>query len=173
MAARLTFFKTNFNWRAIFAEFLAMTLFVFIGCGTAMMFQAPNNFNYKLGADVALNFGINANFGVVTALAFGFAITSLIFTIGHISGGHINSSVSWGMFLCGKLDALQLVGYTIAQFAGSVLGAALLFGTLPFPLETNLGANSITKGAFTISESFLFELFQSFFTLLNYRCFFG
>ena len=113
-----------------------------------MFFLAPAGFDYSANKVAGLNITTNAAWGMIVPLTFGLAITALIFVFGHVSGGHINSAVSWGLFLAGKLSWLQLLGNTLAQFAGSVLGAGLLYGTLPDPSATSLGANAVSDGAY-------------------------
>ena len=154
--------KTKGKWciKAALAEFIAMTLFVYIGCGTAMFLSAPPEFDASViqslgGATLA-----GRSFGISTALAFGFTITFLVYSIGHISGGHINSSVSWAMFLSGKISVMQLIVNTIAQFLGSILGAAFLLGSFPMR-DSSLGANAVAAGA-SAGNALLGEIFMTF-----------
>mmetsp|Transcript_30412 Transcript_30412/g.72932 ORF Transcript_30412/g.72932 Transcript_30412/m.72932 type:complete len:305 (-) Transcript_30412:209-1123(-) len=101
--------------KACFAEFTATTLFVWIGCGSAL---ATNKWgNVTSGGDL-----------LTIAAAFGFAITLLAYSIGHISGGHINPAVSFGLFLIGEIDLKTMGYYMLAQFEGAVMGALLLWG---------------------------------------------
>ena len=92
------------------AEFLAMLLFVFIGAGSA--------------CGVADTFG----FGGINqvALTFGFAITCLAYTIGHISGGHINCAVTLGLTVAKLCPPVEAGVIFVAQMLGSTCGAALL-----------------------------------------------
>jgi len=129
-------FKLSKLNRALLAEFIAMTLFVFVGCGTAVSSQMSG------GGD----------FQVVTSLAFGIGIAVLAYTIAPISGGHINPAVTMAFMLLGKMPYLDGLLYIIVQFFGAIFGAALLWGcsdssvyigddNTPF----NLGANSVNK----------------------------
>ena len=80
------------------------------------------------------------------ALAFGLSIVAMAFVIGGVSGCHINPAVSFGLFLDGKLDVKDLVGYWVAQFIGGIIAAILLailiimcnLGGVP---QTGLGCN--------------------------------
>ena len=137
-----------------------MALFVFIGCGTAVMLSSPQEFNYalqKVNPSAALNFNLNASFAVGTALAFGLTITFLAYAVGFISGGHINCTVSWGFFLAGKLSAAQLIANTIAQLLGSILGAGLLYGTVPNAAKSGLGTNALQPGV-SVGNAILGEI---------------
>jgi len=95
--------------RNIFAEFIATLLFVFVSCGSGIAFTLKGNGDYL---------GI--------ALAFGFSITVLAYSIGHHSGGHINPMVTVGLLALGKVEPLMAVFYIIAQCLGAICGAALL-----------------------------------------------
>ncbi|XP_008049251.1 aquaporin-1, partial [Carlito syrichta] len=72
-------FKKKLFWRAVVAEFLAMTLFVFISIGTAL------GFNYPVGSNQT---AVQDN--VKVSLAFGLSIATLAQSVGHISGAHLN-----------------------------------------------------------------------------------
>lgn len=96
------------KWSAVFAEYVAMTLFVVIGCGSAM--GSANEPGWILQV----------------ALTFGFAITSLAYAIGHYSGGQINCAVTLGLYLSGNLNGSQAILNFAAQMLGSITGALLL-----------------------------------------------
>lgn len=91
------------------AEFVGTLILVLFGCGAAV-----------LGGEQVGQLGI--------ALAFGFAIVALVYALGPISGGHANPAVSLGVFLAGRMPAREMVLYWIAQFAGALVGAAILMG---------------------------------------------
>lgn len=56
-----------------------------------------------------------ANWGITVALAFGMAITVLVYTVAHVSGGQLNPAVSFGLFLTGKLGSVQFAANVAAQ----------------------------------------------------------
>jgi aquaporin Z len=91
------------------AEFIGTLILVLFGCGAAV-----------LGGDHVGQLGI--------ALAFGFAIVALAYSLGPISGGHVNPAVSLGIFLAGRMPAGEMLLYWAAQFAGALAGAAILMG---------------------------------------------
>lgn len=64
-------------------------------------------------------------FGV--AVAFGLTVLTMAFSIGHISGCHLNPAVTIGLAAGGRFPASQVVPYIIAQVAGAVVAAALLY----------------------------------------------
>ena len=66
--------------------------------------------------------------GVVgIALAFGFVLIALVYTIGAVSGCHVNPAVTLGMVLSGRMNAVCGALYAIAQFCGGIVGALLLY----------------------------------------------
>ena len=91
------------------AEFIGTLILVLFGCGAAV-----------LGGDQVGQLGI--------ALSFGFAIVALAYGLGPISGGHVNPAVSLAVFLAGRMSAREMLLYWVAQFAGALVGAALLAG---------------------------------------------
>ena len=67
--------------------------------------------------------------GVVpTALAFGLVIVAMAYSIGRISGCHINPAVSLGCLLTKRMSGKEFIAYVIAQCVGGFIGALLLFG---------------------------------------------
>src|SRR5437763_6377235 len=64
------------------------------------------------------------NVGV--ALAFGLALLAMVYTIGPISGCHINPTVTLGLLLTKKMDQRDAAGYVVAQVLGAILAAGLL-----------------------------------------------
>lgn len=89
------------------AELVGTFVLVFAGCGSAVL--AGDHIGYA---------------GV--ALAFGLALLAMAYTIGPISGCHINPAVTTGLFLSGKMDRRDVLGYVAAQVVGAVLAAGLL-----------------------------------------------
>lgn len=112
--------------KAMLAEFVAMTLFVVIGCGAACAHGASDG-------------ATRAN----VALAFGTAIMVLAYSVGHHSGGHINCAVTFSLVLGRHLPWYQGVGNLLAQLLGSVFGSLILMGIFPCGADktTNLGTN--------------------------------
>ena len=93
------------------AECIGTMTLVVLGCGTAML----------VGCDA-----VNGGGYILTALAFGLTIVAMAYSIGNISGCHINPAVSLAMVIRGDLSVKDFVGYVIAQCAGALIGAALL-----------------------------------------------
>jgi MIP family channel proteins len=115
---------------AALAEFIAMALFVVIGCGSAM--AVANQPGWL----------------VQVSLAFGLAITALAYSIGHYSGGHINCAVTLGLVMSGLCEPLQGLVNVVAQIIGSFSGAGLLCLMFPDSMDRTkgLGSNQVSKG---------------------------
>ncbi|SBT52615.1 MIP/aquaporin family protein [Micromonospora auratinigra] len=90
------------------AEFLGALLLVFFGVGSSVAARVEG--------------GV-----VVVALAFGFVMLALVYTIGPLSGSHVNPAVTLGVLLSGKISVVGAVAYWIAQFAGATVAAFLLW----------------------------------------------
>ena len=97
--------------KKLIAEFIGTCTLVVLGCGTAML----------VGCDA-----VNGGGYILTALAFGLTIVAMAYSIGNISGCHINPAVSLGVLLTGGMSAGEFIGYVIAQCAGALAGAGLL-----------------------------------------------
>ena len=93
------------------AEAVGTCTLVVLGCGTAML----------VGCDAA-----NGGGYILTALAFGLSIVAMAYSIGNISGCHINPAVTLGVFMAGRMDKKDVDGYVIAQCIGALIGSGLL-----------------------------------------------
>ena len=101
------------SFKKYVAEFIGTCVLVVFGCGTAM----------TVGCDSANGCGY-----ILTALAFGLVIVGMAYSIGNVSGCHINPAVSIGCLAAGKMSVKDFFGYIIAQFIGGIVGAAILKG---------------------------------------------
>ncbi|MBR3229071.1 aquaporin [Candidatus Saccharibacteria bacterium] len=93
------------------AEFIGTLFLVLIGCGTAM----------AVGCDPASGSGY-----ILTAFAFGLGLLTMAYSIGNISGCHINPAVSLGMLISKKIGWKDFWCYIVAQVLGALAGAGLL-----------------------------------------------
>lgn len=93
------------------AECIGTMTLVVLGCGTAML----------VGCDAA-----NGSGYLLTALAFGLTIVAMAYSIGNISGCHINPAVSLAVLLSGGMKFKDFIGYVIAQCIGAFAGSGLL-----------------------------------------------
>lgn len=98
--------------RKLFAEFFGTFWLVFGGCGSAI---------YAAGVP---DIGIGL-LGV--ALAFGLTVLTMAYAVGHISGGHFNPAVSFGLWISGRFEGKSLVPYIASQCAGAIAAAGVLY----------------------------------------------
>ncbi|XP_023387789.1 aquaporin-1 isoform X1 [Pteropus vampyrus] len=129
-------FKKKLFWRAVVAEFLAMTLFVFISIGSALGFNYPLKNNQTSGA---------TQDNVKVSLAFGLSIATLAQSVGHISGAHLNPAVTLGLLLSCQISILRAVMYIIAQCVGAIVATAILSGITSSLSNNSLGRNEILQ----------------------------
>ncbi|MCL2256359.1 MAG: aquaporin, partial [Firmicutes bacterium] len=72
--------------------------------------------------------GVDGGFVAAVALAFGLVIVAMAYTIGRVSGCHINPAVSFGAFLAKRMKLKEFLVYVGFQFLGAIIGATLLYG---------------------------------------------
>lgn len=114
-------------FKKLLAEFIGTFTLVLFGCGTAVA--------------VGCN-GANANAAyLLTALAFGLVIVAMAYSIGNISGCHINPAVSIAMLVSKKMSFGEFLGYIASQCLGAIAGAAVI-GYL-FGFDSGFGANAL------------------------------
>ncbi len=137
------------TFKKYLAEFIGTCVLVTFGCGTAM----------TVGCDSADGCGY-----ILTALAFGLVIVAMAYSIGNISGCHINPAVSIGMLTAGKMSVKDFFGYVVAQFLGAIAGAGILKGVFSMAglndATNALGSNGLANGS--IGASVLIEVILTF-----------
>ena len=112
------------------AEMVGTMVLVLLGCGTA----------------VSLACGVDTASVVGTALAFGLAVVAMAYTIGGVSGCHINPAITLGCFLSKRIDAKDCAMYMVFQVIGAFIGSAILYALVTTAPElaqgTTTGANA-------------------------------
>lgn len=136
------------SFKKYIAEFIGTCVLVLAACGTAVV----------TGCDKTVANG--AYF--MTALAFGLVIVAMAYSIGNVSGCHINPAVSLAVFISKKMDAKDFVGYLIAQFLGGIFGALLLGIVAGF--NCGFGANGLYEE--NIGASIVIEVILTFIFVL-------
>ena len=125
-----------------------MRKYIAEGVGTMML--------TLIACGVAVTSGVNL---IATSLAFGLVIVAAAYSIGNVSGCHINPAVSISLYVAGKMTLTECVRYIVAQVIGAFVGSfllALLLGSF----ET-LGANDLV-GTTTIWAALLVEVILTF-----------
>jgi len=136
------------------AEFIGTLWLVLGGCGSAVLAAA-----YP---------GLGIGFAGVS-LAFGLTVLTMAYAIGHVSGCHLNPAVSVGLWAGGRFPAADLIPYIIAQVAGAVAGAGLLFviasGHPGFDVAGGFASNGYAEhspGGYTLAACLLTEVVMTF-----------
>lgn len=148
------------------AEFLGTFWLVLGGCGSAVL---------------AANFGGDGNplgIGLLgVSLAFGLTVLTGAYALGHISGGHFNPAVSFGLWAGGRFPAKDLVPYIVAQVIGAIAAGFILFqiasGRPDFAVDptaagafaTN-GYEALSPGGYSAAAAFLCEVVMTAFFLI-------
>jgi aquaporin Z len=141
------------------AELIGTMVLVLMGCGSAVIVS-----NYL---------GVQYSY-VCIPLAFGLAVLAMVYTIGGISGCHINPAISISMLVAGKLSVKDTVFYVIFQCIGAIIGAGILYaiftGSPSYSLKANgLGANGYGDASllhFSLAAVFLAEVVLTFIFVL-------
>ena len=143
--------------RKYLAEFVGTFVLVFGGCGAAVV--AGEQIGY-----------------VGVALAFGLSLLAMVYTIGPISGCHINPAVTIGLWLAGKTPTRVVPGYIGAQILGAIVASAvLLFIAKGLPLSYDAGAAGFAANGFGVhspdgyglGSAFVAEVVLTFFLVFT------
>jgi aquaporin Z len=139
------------------AEFIGTFWLVLGGCGSAVL----------AAAFPQLGIGF-----VGVSLAFGLTVLTMAFAIGHISGCHLNPAVSFGLWSGGRFPAAELGFYILAQVAGGLAGAAVLYliatGKPGFELGgfASNGYGEHSPGGYSLVAAFTTEVVMTFMFLM-------
>lgn len=140
------------------AEFIGTFWLVFGGCGSAVLAAAFPEVGIGL-------------LGV--ALAFGLTLLTMVYTIGPISGCHLNPAVSVGLWAGGKFNAKELIPYIVVQVLGAIAASAVLYliasGKSGFSLNDGFAANGYgahSPGGYPLLSALVMEVVMTFMFLL-------
>jgi aquaporin Z len=143
------------NVKKYVAEFIGTAVLVLLGCGTAML----------VGCDAASGGGY-----ILTALAFGLSIVAMAYSIGNISGCHINPAVSLAVLISGGMSVTDFVGYVIAQCLGALAGSGILAAIFGLGGVTDMtggfGSNGLGGVNGSIAAGLLVEIVLTFIFVL-------
>ncbi|WP_370895256.1 aquaporin Z [Chryseobacterium gossypii] len=148
--------------KKLFAEFFGTFWLVFGGCGSAVFAAGVPDIGIGL---------------VGVSLAFGLTVLTMAYAVGHISGGHFNPAVSFGLLAGGRFPAKDLIPYIVAQCLGAIVAAGCLYVILngagatnfshPGDFATNFYNEAVYNGkAFSMGAAFLAEFLLTAFFLI-------
>ncbi len=139
------------------AEFIGTAWLVLGGCGSAVLAAGFPQYGIAFAG---------------VSLAFGLTVLTMAYTIGHISGCHLNPAVSFGLWAGGRFPASQLGPYIAAQVLGAIAGAAVLYviasGVPTFDVANGFASNGYgehSHGGFTVGAAAVTEFVLTFFFL--------
>jgi aquaporin Z len=140
------------------AEFLGTFWLVLGGCGSAVLAAAFPEVGIGL-------LGVSC--------AFGLTVLTMAYAIGHVSGCHLNPAVTVGLVVGGRAKASDLIPYVIAQVAGGIAGAGVLYsiasGKQGFDLTGGFASNGFgdhSPGGYTLASGFITEVVMTFMFLM-------
>ena len=142
--------------KKLVAEFIGTFWLVLGGCGSAMLAAAFP------GVGIGL-------LGV--ALAFGLTVVTIAYSLGHVSGAHLNPAVSIGLWIGGRFDVKELPGYIVAQVLGGIAAAGVLYiivtgnGTPIGSFAAN-GYGEHSPGHYNMMSAFVTEAVMTFMFLM-------
>ena len=114
-------------WQAASAEFVAVLLFIFLGCGAVVV------------SGEMTGGGMSVPRLILIAAVHGLGITALVYATINISGGHINPAVTVTMLATRQISGARALTYLGAQLGGAAVGALLLLAVVPGASENNAG----------------------------------
>jgi aquaporin Z len=140
------------------AEFLGTLWLVLGGCGSAVLAAAFPQVGIGL-------------LGV--SLAFGLSVLTMVYAVGHVSGGHFNPAVTVGLCTARRFLSRDVIPYILAQLAGAIVGAGVLYviasGKSGFTASSGFAANgydSYSPGGYSLTAALVVELVMTFFFLI-------
>ncbi|MBE9106581.1 aquaporin Z [Nostoc cf. edaphicum LEGE 07299] len=154
------------------AEFIGTFWLVLGGCGSAVIAAAYTADAAKISESTSFPLGIGL---VGVSLAFGLTVLTGAYALGHISGGHFNPAVSFGLWAGKRFPGSDLLPYIVSQVIGAVVAAGIIYliasGKTGFtltgsnPLATN-GYGTHSPGGYTLFACFISEVVMTFMFLL-------
>jgi len=132
------------------AEFLGSAIFTFICCGTGV---------------TTVKYQIVGNVTIGIALTFGMTIFVLAYTIGHISGGHLNFAVTFALWTLKKVSLLRAGLYFLGQLLGGLVGIGFLVLITPESWQKSCFANNTIHSELTVGHAFVTEFILTFFLM--------
>ena len=143
------------SFKKCIAEFIGTFTLVLVGCGTAMLVGCKS--------DVGCGY-------ILTAFAFGLVIVGMAYTVGNVSGCHINPAVSLAVLISGRMSITDFIFYVISQCLGAISGAACLKIIFSMGQVTDmtggLGSNGLAGVSDSIGAGLIVEILLTFIFVL-------
>jgi aquaporin Z len=128
------------------AELIGTMVLVLAGCGSAVIVGLATSYlGYNIGY-------------VGIALVFGIAVLAMVYTIGGVSGCHINPAITISMLVAGKISVKDTVFYIVFQCIGAIIGAGILYAILTGNPSYRLAINGLGTNGYGIASPTGFSL---------------
>ncbi|XP_020640171.3 aquaporin-6 [Pogona vitticeps] len=134
--------------RAVFTEFLVTALFVFFGLASVLSWPEPPSI-------------------LQSAITFNLAAATVVQIAWQASGAHANPAVTVAFLLGSRISLMKAAGYVVAQLAGGIVGAAILYAVTPAAVRGNLGINMIQNNV-SVGQATAVELILTLQLVLCY-----
>lgn len=139
------------------AEMVGTMVLVLMGCGVAVSLNCSSDCSMV----------VNAGSVIGTAMAFGLAVVAMAYTIGGVSGCHINPAITLGCLITKRISPKDAGCYMLAQVVGAFLGSAILCAlTNGVDGMAGTGANALQSGV-SVTGGLLAEIFFTFVFVLT------
>ena len=143
------------SFKKCIAEFIGTFTLVLVGCGTAMLVGCKS--------DTGCGY-------ILTAFAFGLVIVGMAYTVGNVSGCHINPAVPLAVLISGRMSITDFIFYVISQCLGAISGAACLKIIFSMGQVTDmtggLGSNGLAGVNDSIGAGLIVEILLTFIFVL-------
>lgn len=139
--------------KKLIAEFIGTLWLVLGGCGSAVLAAGF--------PELGIGF-------VGVAFAFGLTVLTMAYAVGHISGCHLNPAVTVGLWMGGRFEGKDVVGYIIAQVLGGLAGAAILYVIATGKAGVDLGGfaangyGEASPGGYSLTSALVTEVVMTF-----------
>lgn len=143
--------------KKLVAEFIGTLWLVLGGCGSAVLAAGF--------PELGIGF-------VGVSFAFGLTVLTMAYAIGHISGCHLNPAVTVGLWVGGRFESKDVVGYIIAQVLGGLAGAAILYVIATGKAGVEIGGfasngyGEASPGGYGLTSALVTEVVMTFMFLI-------
>lgn len=134
MSSSIDDLKSALFWREVVAETLGTLFLTFVGCGSCVSWEDANRVPKS-----------DYNPVVQIAFCFGISVATIVWGIGHISGGHINPAVTSAFLVTRRISIAKAIFFVAAQCCGAVIGAFMLKSVTPFQRWGSLGNTKLNE----------------------------
>lgn len=147
--------------KAVVAEFIGTFFLVLVGCGSCSSFPYKTlEYDSQKKKDIEV-LRKDPTDVVQIAFCFGLAVATIVWSVAHVSGGHINPAVSIAFFITRKISVLRFFAYVVAQVLGGIVAAFLLSFLTPPGVNDSL-CSTLLHANVPVHKGLLIEFLVTF-----------